>query len=176
LIGNFIAGLILAFERPVTVGDWIFVDGLEGRVIKMGIRTSVIRQFDGSQLIIPNADLINNKVTNWSLSQFKKRYLITVHTHLESDPDFVLKTINDAVHTVDGVLKDPPTATYFRGVVDRALEFAVYFWASDNLLEVQSQVNLAIQKAIEEKNIVLEIPLPLKIDPTEKPGESGRDI
>jgi len=166
LIGNFIAGLILAFERPVTAGDWIFVDGLEGRVIKMGIRTSVIRQFDGSQLIIPNADLVNNKVTNWSLTKFRKRYIITVHAHLDSDPDFVLKTINDAIRTVEGVMKDPPTATYFRGVVDRAFEFAVYFWASENLFEVQSNVNLAIQRAIEEAKIVLEIPLALKMEPS----------
>jgi len=172
LIGNFIAGLILAFERPVTVGDWIFVDGLEGRVIKMGIRTSVIRQFDGSQLIIPNADLVNNKVTNWSLTKFRKRYIITVHAHLDSDPDFVLKTIDDAVKKVDGVLTDPAAATYFRGVVERALEFAVYFWASENLFEVQSNVNLAIQKAIDEANIVLEIPLPLKMDPLKETGES----
>ncbi|MFC2102203.1 mechanosensitive ion channel family protein [Bacteroidota bacterium] len=163
LIGNFIAGLILAFERPVTVGDRISIDNLEGYVIKVGIRVSVIRQYDGSQLIIPNADLITHKVTNWSLSKFKKRYIITIHTQLQSEPETVLKAINNAVKKVSGVLPDPPPDTYFRGVVDRSLEFALYYWVSDNLFEVQSNVNLAVQKALNEANIKLEIPLPVNL-------------
>ncbi len=166
LIGNFIAGLILAFERPVTVGDRISTDGLEGYVIKVGIRTSVIRQYDGSQLIIPNADLITNKVTNWSLSNFKKRYIITIHTHLSSNPETVLNVINAAVNKVDGVLPDPPPDTYFHGIVERSLEFALYYWVSDNLFEVQSNVNLEIQKRLREANIILEIPLPVDLNQT----------
>lgn len=170
LIGNFIAGLILAFERPVTVGDYVSVDNLEGYVIKVGIRTSIIRQFDGSQLIVPNSDLISNKVTNWSLSQIKKRYILKVRVHLDSDPDNVLKLMSDAVNEVKDVLKDPQAEAYFHGIIDQSLEFALYYWVSKNLLQTKSDVTLSVQKALKKAEIIFETPMPIKIQEDQRNG------
>ena len=97
IINNFISGLILAFERPVTVGDIINVSGSEGVVKKIGIRASVIKEYDGSEVIVPNAELISNKVINWTLSKYTRRSILTIHTHKDTDTDIVLKLMKDAV-------------------------------------------------------------------------------
>ena len=68
IVNNFVSGLILLFERPVQVGDQIEVGGLGGTLQRIGIRASVLRTADGSEVIVPNGELISQKVTNWTLS------------------------------------------------------------------------------------------------------------
>jgi small-conductance mechanosensitive channel len=117
IVNNVISGLILAFERPVTVGDIIEVTGNEGVVQKIGIRASVIKQYDGSEVIVPNAELISSKVINWTLSKYTRRLTMTIHTHKETATDKVLKLMKEAVSRV---------------------EFALYYWASRNILDCKS--------------------------------------
>ena len=73
VVNNFVSGLILLFERPVNVGDAIQVGDLQGRVRRIGIRASVVRTAQGSEVIIPNAQLITGQVTNWTLSDQQRR-------------------------------------------------------------------------------------------------------
>jgi len=139
IVNNFISGLILAFERSVPVGDIINVTGHEGEVQKIGIRASVIKQYDGSEVIVPNADLISSKVVNWTLSKYTRRLILTIHTHKDTDIDKVLKLMKDAVSKVEFVLKKPEAKSYFHGIKDKELEFALYFWASGNILDCKSR-------------------------------------
>ena len=159
IINNFISGLILAFERPVTVGDIINVSGSAGVVKKIGIRASVIKEYDGSEVIVPNAELISNKVINWTLSKYTRRSILTIHTHKDTDTDIVLKLMKDAVSQVDCVLKEPEAKSYFHGIEDKELEFALYYWASGNILDCRSLVNQAVQKALVRENIEFVMPL-----------------
>ena len=159
IVNDFISGLILAFERPVTVGDVIIVAGHEGVVQRIGIRASVITQYDGSEVIVPNSELISNKVINWSLSKYSRRMILTVNTHLEADTDLVLKIMKEAAYKVEFVLKDPEAKSYFNGIEDRKLEFALYYWASGNILDCKSLVNQEVQKALIDAGIDFVMPL-----------------
>lgn len=159
IVNNFISGLILIFERPVTVGDIINVSGNEGVVQKIGIRASVIKQYDGSEVIVPNAELISNKVVNWTLSKYTRRIILTVHTHQKTGTDRVLKIMKEAAYKVDFVLKEPEAKTYFHGIKDNQLEFALYYWASGNILDCKSLVNQEVQKALSEAGIEFVMPL-----------------
>jgi small-conductance mechanosensitive channel len=159
IVNNFISGLILAFERPVTVGDIIIVAGHEGVVQRIGIRASVIKQYDGSEVIIPNAELISNRVINWTLAKYSRRIILSVQTHQDTDIDLVLKIMKEAAGKVEFVLKDPEAKSYFHGIKDKELEFALYYWASGNILDCKSLVNQEVQKALKDAGIDFVMPL-----------------
>jgi small-conductance mechanosensitive channel len=159
IVNNFISGLILAFERPVTVGDIIIVAGHEGEVKRIGIRASVIKQYDGSEVIVPNAELISNRVINWTLSKYTRRIIMTIHTHQETDTGQVLKIMEEAANQVEFVLKKPEAKAYFHGIKDKQLEFALYYWASGNILDSKSLVNQQVQKNLKDAGISFVMPL-----------------
>jgi hypothetical protein len=78
VIANFVSGLILTFERPIQVGDKIEVGEVLGNVKQIGVRSSTVRTFDGSEVIVPNADLNSNQVVNWTLTDRKQRMKLAV--------------------------------------------------------------------------------------------------
>jgi len=173
IVNNFISGLILAFERPVTVGDIIIVAGHEGVVQKIGIRASVIKQYDGSEVIVPNAELISNRVINWTLAKYSRRLILTIHTHQEADTDLVLKIMQEAVSNMEFVLKEPEAKAYFHGIKDKEFEFALYYWASGNILDCKSLVNQQVQKALREAGIEFVMPLHVVMEKEQKKEEKG---
>lgn len=173
-VNNFISGLILAFERPVTVGDIVNVAGHEGTVIKIGIRASTIKQWDGSQVIVPNAELISSKVINWTLSKYERRFILTIHTNLKTDAEKVLKLMKEAGESVEYVLKNPEAKSYFHGIKDKYMEFALFYWTSENILDCKSLVNLAVQKALAKEGIDFIMPVPLVIQEKTEKGKTGK--
>ena len=78
VINNFVSGVILLFERPIKVGDVIEVGGNVGEVSRIGIRASVIRTADGSEVIVPNGSLISSQVTNWTFSDRKRAVEVSI--------------------------------------------------------------------------------------------------
>ena len=113
IIENFISGIILAFERPIQVGDTIEVDAVFGSVQQIGVRSSTIKTFDGSEVVVPNGSLISNKVTNWTLSDFKRRAKLPVKVAFGSDPHQVIKVLHKVAEEHPDVLGTPaPLATF----------------------------------------------------------------
>jgi small-conductance mechanosensitive channel len=177
LVGNFISGLILVFERPVTIGDIVKVDNYEGTVVNIGIRSSVIRQWDGSRIIVPNSDLISNKVLNWSMTHFERRFIIRIHTPPDTDPDLVIKLMTEAAAKEELILDDPAPITYFIGIVDQALAFDLFFWVSKDILVAKSNVNLAVQKTLKGAGIKVLLPKKFEImEAPEKTRSSGAPV
>ncbi len=86
IVNNFVSGLILLFERPVQVGDAITVGTVGGQVKHIGIRSSTVRTWDGAEVIFPNSALIADPVTNWTLSDRKRRLTLTVGVAYGTDP------------------------------------------------------------------------------------------
>ena len=78
IISNFISGLILKFERPINPGDVVEIEGQTGVITRIGIRSSTIRTFQGAEVVMPNANFISSKVTNWTLSEAQRRVEIPV--------------------------------------------------------------------------------------------------
>jgi len=159
IVFNFIAGLVLAFERPFQVGDVIEVDKLMGTVTSIGVRSSTIKTYDGSEVIVPNGNLISTDVINWTLSDRRKRREIPVSVAYGSDPrevmDILLQVSNENVN----VLKNPAPWATFEGFGESSLDFKIRFWvALDIGMTVKSEVAMSIYDALEEAGI--QIPFP----------------
>ena len=93
VVNNFVSGLILLFERPVRVGDTIELEGRWAEIKKIGLRATIVQTFDQADVIIPNADLISNQVTNWTLSNRRVRLIIPVGVAYGSDVALVMETL-----------------------------------------------------------------------------------
>jgi small-conductance mechanosensitive channel len=162
IINNFISGLILLFDRSVRVGDIVEVDGQGGRVTEIGMRNSRIRRFDGIDILVPNSQFLQQKVTNWTLSDFTMRYSVSVGVAYGSPTREAERVIMKAIETHPMVLKDPPPTILFEEFGDSALRFTGYFWMDlvsnrDNRIAV-SEIRHAITELLEKAGIVIAFP------------------
>ncbi len=162
IINNFISSLILLFDRSIKVGDIVEIDGQGGRVISIGLRSSHIMGFDGVELLVPNSQFLQQKVTNWTLSVTRRRYSISVGVAYGSPTKAVSELIRQAVENHGLVLKDPPPVVLFENFADSALTFSVYFWLElvptiDNRVTL-SEIRHHIVKLFDEAGIVIAFP------------------
>ncbi len=159
LVANFVSGMILIFERPILVGDIIEAEHQEGQVTQIGIRASKILTYAGAEVIIPNSNLINNRVSNWTLSNRKRRFTIEVRTNKNADPTEIVATLTAIALQHTHVIKDPKPFATFEGQLDQSLLFKVYYWQVGELLSTRSELNLQVYAALKEKGIELSIPV-----------------
>ena len=160
VINNFISGLILLFERPIQIGDTIEVGELWGKVKQIGIRSSVIVTFDGSEVIVPNGMLISQEVTNWTLSDNKRRLDVEVGVEYGSNLEQVIEILKKCAVNHKEVMEDPAPSAWFTGFGDSSINFKLVFWfpAFDGGLGVKSEVALAVDKALKEAGITIPFP------------------
>jgi potassium efflux system protein len=160
VVNNFVSGLILAFERPIQVGDTIEVGPLTGHVMRIGFRSSTVRTYDGAEVIVPNGNLISAEVVNWTLSDRTRRLTIPVGVAYGSDPQKVLEVLGKAVDSTEGILEYPQPSIIFQGFGDSSLNFSVRVWIRDfeEIFRISSSLSLAIYAALNEAG--LEIPFP----------------
>lgn len=160
IVNNFVSGLILIFERPIHVGDIVDVGGLEGTVRRIGARSSTVVTFQGAEVIVPNSNLLSNQLINWTLSSPWRRIDILIKIAYGTDPEQVTKLLVGVAESHPGVLLQRPPVAFFRGFGESALNFELRFWSSqqDTWLQLQSDVTVAVAKALREAAI--EIPFP----------------
>ena len=159
LVSNFVAGLILIFERPIQVGDVVDV-GFVGTVARIGMRSSTVRTAEGAEVIVPNGDLISKSFTNWTLSDRRRRVEIKVGVAYGTDPEKVIALLLQAASDHPEALADPAPAAYFVGFGDSSLDFVLHVWAArfEQALSLQSAVRRAVNRLFAEAGI--EIPFP----------------
>jgi small-conductance mechanosensitive channel len=153
IIENFISGLILIFERPIQVGDTVEVGDVMGNVQQIGIRSSTVKTFDGSEVIVPNASLITNQVTNWTMSDCQRRLQLPVKVAFESNPHRVLELLLKVAREHPGVLQSPEPVAIFNGFGDNCLDFILKYWVSDNIGQTKTEVALGVYDIINESGI-----------------------
>lgn len=163
LVKNFAAGLTLLFERRVQIGDVVEMpaQGIFGHVRFIGMRASVIRGWNGTEVVVPNADLVSSAVTNWTLSDRLCRLEVPVGVAYGSDPDRVIALLLDAVRSNEQFLAEPPPQALFKGFGDSSLDFTVRAWIDqgyERALALTSELALAIHRTL--RNGGIEIPFP----------------
>ena len=159
LVNNVVSGFVLLTERPVRLRDKVEVEGVLGHVSSIGIRASTIRTFEGAEVIVPNGDLISQRVVNWTLSAPRQRVTIPVGVAYGTDPKDVLTLLRKVAAESDGVFRDPAPLALFRGFGDSSLDFELrIFMDPARVLEVPSAVTVAIEAALKAADI--EIPFP----------------
>ncbi len=160
IINNFVSGLILQFERPIHINDVLEVDGYNGKVTRIGIRSSTLQTFQGAEVIIPNANFISGKVVNWTLTESRRRAELALGVAYGTDPKIVLKFLLDAANKHESVLTEPAPMAYFVGFGDSSLNFELHFWVmqDSNWYRVRSEIAMTVMRCLDDAGI--EIPFP----------------
>jgi small-conductance mechanosensitive channel len=163
LVKNFAAGLTLLVERRVHVGDAIQTSSQDvlGRVLAIGMRATTVRNWNGAEVVVPNADLVSTAVTNWTLSDRLCRLEIPVGVAYGSDPKQVLALLLDAVRAVDALLAEPAPQALFKGFGDSSLDFVVRAWTDqgyEGMLPLTSALVLAVHGKLRDAGITIPFP------------------
>jgi len=160
LVNNFVSGLILLFERPIREGDTIQLEGEWSEVKKIGLRSTTVQTFDLSDVIIPNADLVYNRVTNWTLSNPRRRVKIMVGVAYGSDVSLVIEKLKEIGVGNSDLVRNRKPVVLFREFADSTLNFELRVWAKDALdsIQVESDLRQAIDKKFRENNIEIAFP------------------
>ena len=163
LVKNFAAGLTLLFERRVQVGDSLEIagQGIFGRVLSIGTRASVVRTWGGAEIVVPNADLISNAVTNWTLSDRLCRVEVPVGVAYGTDPRRVIELLLEAVRSTQQLLESPAPDALFKGFGESSLDFVVRAWTDEGYeskLLLTSELALAVHRRLDEAGVVIPFP------------------
>jgi potassium efflux system protein len=159
LVNDVVSGFVLLTERPIRLRDKVEIEGVLGHVSYIGIRASTIRTFDGAEVIVPNGDLISQRVVNWTLSARRQRVTIPVGVAYGTDPNQVLNILRKVAAADEKVFTDPAPLALFRGFGESSLDFELrIFMDPSDVLNVPSAVMVAISEALKEAAI--EIPFP----------------
>jgi potassium efflux system protein len=157
VINNFVSGLILLFERPINVGDVIQVDTNTGSVEKIGIRASVIRTMDGSEIIIPNGTLISGQVTNWTFSDRQRVIILQVNVAREANTARAAELLTGAALAHPKVARQPAPLAYVVGLSAGALTVELRAWTEqyDDWMQIRSDLVIAVNQSLVREGIAL---------------------
>ena len=157
---NFVSTLILLFERPVQVGDFVEVSGVQGRIRRIKTRSSVVETLDNVSIIVPNSNFITQNVTNWSYRDSKVRIHISVGVSYGSDVELVEDTLLEVGRGHPEVLLNPESTVQFLEFGDSSLNFDLLVWINDASRQylVRSDLNFAVVKAFRKQGITIPFP------------------
>jgi len=161
IINNFVSGLIILAERHIAVGDRIVVGGVDGKVEKISLRSTTVITNDNIAIIVPNADLIANAVTNWSYHEAKVRFRVPVGIAYGSDLEQFRRLMLEVAAAHPAVLPEPRPDVLFTGFGDSSLNFELAVWTTEMIhspSRFRSELLFAIEKKLREHAI--EIPFP----------------
>ena len=160
IIANFISGLIILFERPIRIGDYVTIGDQSGTVSRIQIRATTLKDLDNLEILIPNEALISERVTNWTLSSSVTRLIVPVGIAYGSDTDAAREIMLNAVRDLPKVLNTPSPNVLFMGFGDSSLDFEVRVFLStfDDRVPMTHVVLTEINKALEAANISIPFP------------------
>jgi potassium efflux system protein len=157
IINNFVSGIILLFERPVKVGDIIQIGDAIGEVRRIGIRASVIGTRDGSDIIVPNGNLISNQFTNWTYSDRHRSVEIPLNIATGPDPNHVLELLKTAAAAHASTREQAAPEAYITSLTATAMSLVVRAWIShyEDWVETRSDLTVALVEALAREDIKL---------------------
>jgi potassium efflux system protein len=160
VVANFICGLIILFERPISVGDIITVGDQDGVVTKIRIRATTIRDWDNKELLIPNKEIITGRLLNWSLTDTRLRLTVPVGVAYGSDAALALKILSETVADDERILTDPAPSIIFSDFGESSLNMICRFYIDNvnNMWPVKTALQLEIYRRFKEAGIVISFP------------------
>jgi small-conductance mechanosensitive channel len=180
IISNFICGLIILAERPIAIGDRIEIGGVTGEVREISLRSTTVVTNDNMAIIVPNADFITQRVTNWSYDDPKVRFRVPFGVAYGTDLVKLRRLMLEVADENPKALKEPKPELFFEGFGDSSLNFELGVWSEVMTVtprRFRSEMLFAIEHKLRENNI--EVPFPqreLRFRPAEDaaPGGQGK--
>ncbi|KAB2805349.1 mechanosensitive ion channel domain-containing protein [Phaeocystidibacter luteus] len=151
VVGNFIAGIIILFERPMRVGDIIRIGTQEGEVKEIGARAVRIRLWEGAEVLVPNYDIMTKNVTNWTLNDSFRRIEAFFPVHPEAPIEDVLDIMRTTAQEIEGVVTEPAPVVQFKGVENSHASYRCLLWITEDILRIDSEFRTKVYEKLEEK-------------------------
>src|SRR5213076_144334 len=161
IASNFISGLLILAERPITIGDRIEVAGIVGQVKQIRARSTVILTNDNISMIVPNTKFIDSPVTNWTYSDPRVRFRVPVGVAYGSEPNKVRDTLIAAASEHPAALQEPAPTAFLKQFGDSTIDFELIVWSQEMSYKprrFKSELNFLIEKHLRAAGI--EIPNP----------------
>jgi potassium-dependent mechanosensitive channel len=160
IVNNFVSGLILLVERPIKVGDWIKVEGGEGTVKRINVRSTEIETFDRCSIIVPNSSLISESVSNWTHLDLMGRVRVPVRVSYDADPEMVRELLLQCAREHPRVLAFPKAFVLFMDFGASSLDFELRAYIGDvsYVAVIGSELRFAIFERFKKAGV--QIPYP----------------
>jgi small-conductance mechanosensitive channel len=157
---NFVAGLVLLFERPIKIGDRITIGDVEGDVEEISMRATRVRTLNNISIIVPNSQFVSSNIVNWSYGDLRVRLDIDVGVSYGSELDLVLKSLKEVALENANVLREPEPDVLLREFGDSSWNMRLRAWIDNpkGHHTIRSEINCAIVRKFRERGI--EIPFP----------------
>ena len=166
IVSNFVSGIILLADKSIKPGDVISLGEHFGWVANMGARYTSVDLRDGRELLVPNEDLITQRVTNWTYSSDLMRLEVKFSTTYDSDLHTTRAAAVQAAQSIEQVLKTPPPVCHLAGYGSAAIDYVLWFWIKDAATGptgVRSAVMIALWDTFRREGVKLPIPGPAHI-------------
>jgi len=157
---NFISGLIILFERPISVGDRVMVNNIEGDITEINIRSTMVRTVNNISIIVPNSEFVSKDVINYSHGDPTYRLDINVGVAYGSDLDDVLKALKEVADENSSVMREPEPEVHLIEFGDSSWNMQLRGWIPDvkHYPRIRNELNQAIVRTFRKYKV--EIPFP----------------
>ncbi len=162
IAANFMSGIFISFRKPISIGDIVKIKTYMGKVEEINLRDSVLRTFQGQLVIIPNKDIFQNPIENFSIYG-KRRIDLTIGVSYGDDLKKVRDIALKSVEGLEGLSTNDKTSLYFTEFGDSSINFIIRIWADTceqrDFLQVQSEAIICIKEAFDANEISIPFPI-----------------
>jgi potassium efflux system protein len=160
LINNLVSGLILAFEKPINVGDVVEFGGQSGTMKSMGFRSSIITTWDGADVIIPNGNFLNEHVINWTRGNANRRVEIVTGVPYGINLEKIKKLVLDLLTADKRIMVSPPPLVLIKDFNSGSIAIRILFWIEhfNTWIQIKSDIIEAIDEAFKKEGIQNSLP------------------
>lgn len=159
IVNNLVSGVIIAFERPIQIGDQIEIGTKSGVVKEIGVRSSKIHSAEGSDIIVPNGDLLSQHLINWTMQDRSKRVEFNISVPYDTDIENVRQLIADKLAKNEKVLPIPKPVIILQDFGEYAISIRTLLWVADLAVagEVRTEAMTDVKTVLTEAGINLQV-------------------
>lgn len=157
ILNNLFSGVLILWQQPFRLGDYIFVGSNQGKVEYIGVRATQLRKDDGELILIPNGEMYSSALTIRSAGS-ERRMVLKINVDYDTDISHAKKIVSDVLNSVKGVVEMPKPKVVVTDLTESGINLSVYFWINtdkDSPLEIFDEVATKVEKSLREEKIVL---------------------